>query len=213
MANPPRTPPPVLAPPPSVDDLVATEDVAPTVVVESLSDATGSQSDRDLLTYLASGAEQVAAQRGKQINYVTVSHAPSITLYDPEGNARRVPHNNLAACRKAGMTVMCPFCHGRHSDDSPNQCPQREQLKYTTCPVCRKRIFELRAGSEEPAAQEQSAEDDPLYVAPFESKVAAAAVSREEQLRARLTIHMWTYHPTEAATIYNMTPPPSLPHV
>lgn len=160
-----------------------------------------SGADKTIQTWQEAGIENADATLRQAGLEGRIHHTRQkfITLYDPQGNARRVPRGNLSMCLRSGMSATCPLCQGYHADLSPNQCPSREPLLRTLCPLCGKPVYEDRLSEER-----QGPADDPLYVSP---KLPQRA-DREAALQRKLEIHMTAFHQTEARMLYGLQPPP-----
>lgn len=141
------------------------------------------------------GANATLASAGLEAR-VEHRHHGTVTLYDPQGNARRVPRPNLRICLANGLRAECPLCKGRHRNDSPNQCPKREPLLVTECPICGKPTWEARA-IEKQSKVNTSARN-------FVQPALPDRASREQGVQRRLNDHLMTFHPQEAYQQYGL---------
>ena len=141
------------------------------------------------------GASDTLKKAGRQGVIEHTTHA-LVTLYDAQGNARMIPRPNLRTCLASGLFARCPLCKGRHNNAGPNQCPARETLLVTACPICGKPLYETRSK----AAQGRADVTADNYVAPVLPEKAA----RGTALQRRLNEHMLAFHPSEAYTEYGL---------
>ncbi len=144
-----------------------------------------------------------------------VSHVgpPMKTLYNINGDSRSVNHTDVPMLvdrsipANVRLYIRCPLCKntpphfGFHTYAGLNQCPGKNKLKWSACPICRNhgiehRVFEDEAFDKIP----RDLEVDSDYVAPR----LPDKVEREERLRDKLDLHMVTFHAGEAYRLFGL---------
>lgn len=199
-----------LAPPPDdLDVMMAVE--APLEELKPFTDLPGldSADARMVQEFVATDrlTDKKWAQRG-------VGHVapPQRTLYSINGESRSVMHSDVpmlvdmslpAATR---LYIRCPKCmhmpnQGFHKMAGTNQCPGKPKKLWSACPICRNhgrehRVFEDEAFESKP----RDLETDENYVAPR----LPSDVEREDRLRAKLDLHMVTFHSGEAHQLFGL---------
>lgn len=127
---------------------------------------------------------------------VTSRDPKKLVMYDENGRASYVSNNDLLGVSAVGLGsqrlyLECPACKGEHANpDDPNGCPDLPKKKYAACPRCGKRVYDDLAGLQTTV----DGDDDPLRV----QALAAFTSTPESRIKARLELHIATYHPRTA---------------
>lgn len=152
-------------------------------------------------SYPVDGEDDAATGKdGLPAGVVTAKTQDRIRMWVSTSNGwqmRIVPVTAITQNLQNGWKSYCPDCGTNTHDGGPNDCPARESVMYTVCPVCiiPTQIYDNYQISA--VSEIEKFYDDPNFV----HIDAFTASTPQKRVEAGLILHMWSRHPQETRSM------------